>query len=214
MRLRIAIVTFAVGGATLGLATVFADRMAGKANPRGHAGGPSGQRLGANLPAREPPLSVDWVRAPTLRELMKSAHAVVRARVVAVNEAPAISAKDARAPAGTPDIPRQRITLATEKQLWGEPVGESFDLVRVLPPSGVVAREDAAYRSGERYLLFLVTADMPGSWQPQNGYQLFSRDGRLLVRSDGRFDGPLPDGPARELNIGADAEALIRSSAP
>jgi hypothetical protein len=193
--------------ATLASAGVIAAAIAG---PDRVAGGT--ERLGT-LPAVEaPPLSVDWQRAQTVRALLRGEASAVVARVDATTDAPPITPEDAGAPADTPSLPREVISFTLTDHLAGPPVDDVFDLVRVLPPSGVTAEEDEPYRAGERYLLFVSPAEMPGAWQPR-AWQLVSLDGRLKIEPDGRVRGYLPDGPAAEVNRGSSIAHVVEEAA-
>lgn len=175
-------------------------------------GGDPQARLGELDATAKPPVSVDWVRTPNARALMRGGRtSAVRASVVSVAAAPPITAADARAPEGTPSLKRQLITLRVSDHLAGPPVDAQFDLVRVLPPSGVVAEEDIPWKPGEEYVLFVSPSEMPGDWQPRS-WQLVSLDGRLPVGADKRLRGLLEGGPAEELNNSSDLKKTLKEA--
>jgi hypothetical protein len=137
-----------------------------------------------------------WNRHPTLDDLMRAATTVVYAQVLDVESEKPITPEMANAPADKPSLPRERIRFIRERAVHGADPGETFSVVRVLPPTGSVLPEDPPYRKGNRYLLFLQRGQ-PLGLAP--GWELVGLDGRIARKTDGRLEGYLVNGPAPEL---------------
>ena len=152
------------------------------------------------------PAHAVWNRHGSLGELMRSSTAVVKANVVGVQAAPPITPAQANAPLDTPSLPRESVTLQTGEHLFGDQPGDTFSLLRVLPPKGSTLTEDPPYKPGEEYLLFLRPGDLPGTWQ------VVGLDGRLPA-TGADFKGLLPNGPSDEINRGrSDLKRAIKEA--
>lgn len=197
---------------TLTAAGLLAATLTVAAGPPGSDGTPTTSAAPMTI-SRPPAPHVDWDRSRTPRELLAASRSVVRAEVTAIEPAPPIRAEDAGARPGSPDVPRQLVTLRKTEQVFGIDTGERFYMVHFIPPGGVHPDEDPGYRVGERLLLFLRPAAMPGPWQPK-AWQRVSIDGRVQIAADGQLEGALPDGPAAALNRGrGDLKRLLREVA-
>ncbi len=143
-----------------------------------------------------------WNRHTDLRQLMRPTEVVVKATVVAVEAGPTITASDAGAAAGSPDIPQQRVTFRTDEVAFGSSPGTTFTVLHALPPEGTTFPEDPPYVAGQKNLLFLAPAVGPGRHAPRidGVWQRVGIDGRLPIDRNGQAKGLMPNGPGPEIN--------------
>jgi hypothetical protein len=128
---------------------------------------------------------------------VRDASVVVTATVTDVSALAPITAADAGAASGAPDIPRERVSVTVDRRLLGD-AGDAVEIIDTRLPGKPQSDEDPGYRAGERYVLFLKPAVGPGG-AIGGAWQTVSNDGRLPLRADNDVRELLPRGPRDEI---------------
>lgn len=145
------------------------------------------------------PAHATWFRHESLKDLMKPTAYVVAGKVVAVEPYAPITAKDAGAAEGAPEIPRQIATLRVSQQYFGAKLEPEISVVQNLAPDDAVFSEDPPYRSGDELMLFLRDAIGPRSVPIPGALSRVGIDGLYRQQRDGRFTPALGGAPEAEV---------------